>query len=213
MSTKLQHPFTCIIAGPSSSGKTVFVKKLLEQKNDVILDTPERILWCYGEFQPLFQKLSDSVPGIQFVEGLPDDWSDHLDPRHKSLIVIDDLMSECGNDSRITKLFTKGSHHRNLSVVYIVQNLFYQSKESRTISLNCHYIVLFKNPRHRSQITHLAKQMYPNQTRFMSEAYFDTTEEPYGYLFVDLKPNTPEKYRLRTNIFKGETPYAYIPEV
>lgn len=52
-----------------------------------------------------------------------------------------------------------------------------------------------------------------NQTRFMSEAYFDATEEPYGYLFVDLKPNTPEKYRLRTNIFKGETPYAYIPKV
>ena len=61
-------------------------------------------------------------------------------------------------------LFTKGSHHRNLSVIYIVQNLFHQGKGNRSISLNSHYLVLFKNPRDKLQILTLAKQMYPSET-------------------------------------------------
>jgi len=44
----------------------------------------------------------------------------------------------------VTDLFTKGSHHRNISEIYIVQNLFNKRKEHRTISLNSHYIVVFK---------------------------------------------------------------------
>ena len=50
------------------------------------------------------------------------------------------------------KPFSRGSHHRNLSVIYIVLNLFYQEKDSRSISLNSHYLILFKNPRDKLQI-------------------------------------------------------------
>ena len=77
-----------------------------------------------------------SRPNIQFIEGLPEDWSDLIDPSGKNLIILDDLMSECGNNPEVTKLFTRGSHHLNLSVIYIVQNLFHQFKESRTVRLN-----------------------------------------------------------------------------
>ena len=46
----------------------------------------------------------------------------------RNLIVIDDQMIEVGSDNRIVNLFTKGSHHRNLSVIYIVQNVFHRKK-------------------------------------------------------------------------------------
>ena len=59
-------------------------------------------------------------------------------------------------DSVIAKLFTKKSYHGNLSVIYIVQNLFHQSKDHRTISLNASYLVLTKNVRDASQVIHLA---------------------------------------------------------
>jgi len=36
------------------------------------------------------------------------------------LLIIDDLVHE--TDERVANIFTKGSHHRNISVVYIVQN-------------------------------------------------------------------------------------------
>ena len=80
--------------------------------------------------------------------------------------MFDDQMIDASKDKRIVSLFTRGSHHRNLSVVYIVQNLFHQGKGCRSISLNSHYLVLLKYPRDKLQILTLAKQMYPGQTDF-----------------------------------------------
>ena len=39
--------------------------------------------------------------------------------------MIDDQMIYAGKDKRIVNLFTLGSHHRNLSVIYIVESLFH----------------------------------------------------------------------------------------
>ena len=44
----------------------------------------------------------------------------------------------------------------------------------------------------------------------MTESFEDATARPYGYLLCDLKPETPNDFRLRTNIFPGETQYAYV---
>jgi hypothetical protein len=63
----------------------------------------------------------------------------------------------------VSELFTKGSHHRNNSLVLITQNLFHQGPSSRDISLNSKYIVVFKNPRDNTQIVHLARQVYPEK--------------------------------------------------
>jgi hypothetical protein len=41
---------------------------------------PDRILWCYGEYQTLY----GTVDGVDFQQGLPD--LDTLDPREKHLI-------------------------------------------------------------------------------------------------------------------------------
>ena len=102
-------------------------------------------------------------------------------------------------------LFTKESHHRNLRVIYIVQNLFHQGKGNRNISLNSHYLVLLKNPRDKLQILTLAKQMYLSETAwFIKEFEEAVPERPYGYLFVDLWPTTSDGFRLRTNVLPGE---------
>ncbi len=202
MDPRFKHPFTCVIAGPTGSGKSHFVSRLLAHVQTMIDPPPEHVVWCYGEWQDLYA----TIQGVEFVEGLPDVKT--LDPSVRTLVVMDDLMAE--TDGRVTKLFTQGSHHRNISVIYIVQNLFNKNKENRTISLNSQYMVLFKNPRDASQITHLAKQMYPGHIKYVQEAFEDATAVPYGYLLVDFKQDTPEHMRLRTNIFPGETQYVYL---
>jgi len=112
----------------------------------------------------------------------------------------------------IVDLFTKGSHHKNLSVILISQNLFHQGRGQRDISLNANYIVVFKNPRDRAQIRHLARQVYPDDPKFLEEAYYDATSRPHGYLLLDLKQSTPDKYRFRTCIFPDDTMhYVYVP--
>ena len=81
------------------------------------------------------------------------------------------------------------------------------------MSLNCHYLVLFKSPRDSSQINHLAKQMFPGHVKYMQESFQDATSRPYGYLLCDLKTERPTDFRLRTNIFPGETQFAYVRKV
>ena len=116
-------------------------------------------------------------------------------------------------DAIIAKLFTEKSHHGNLGVVYLVQNLFHKSKDHRTISLNTSYLVLTKNVRDASQVIHLAKQLYPNNTKFFQQAYQMATKEPYTYPFVDLMPTCPDEIRLRSGIFLTDKHYVYQPRV
>ena len=79
-----------------------------------------------------------------------------FDGRRSTFLVLDDLMSETNDDA--ANLFTKGSHHRNVSVMFLTQNLFYKNRHMRTISLNEHYMILFKNPRDAGQFSILARQ-------------------------------------------------------
>lgn len=206
MDVRLKHPFTCTIAGPTGSGKTRFVLRLIKNANRLIVQPPEDILYCYGEFQPLFAELND----VEFHEGLPS--VDRFDGRRRVLLIIDDLMNEA--DQNVCNLFTKLSHHRNVSVVFVSQNLFHKNRYVRTMNLNTHYLILFKNPRDANQVATLARQMYPGKSKFLLEAFEDATKEPYGYLLIDLKPETDEKYRIRTNIFPDdERQFAYVPKV
>jgi hypothetical protein len=204
--SRLQHPFGAYVAGPSQSGKSQFIFKLLRVVNEFVCPPPERIIWFYGSLHDCFKEF----PSVEFVEGLPSENFDNLLDGRRTLIVIDDLMSE--TDVRVTKLFTKFSHHKDASVIYVSQNLFHKGKENRTISLNAHYIVLFKNPRDSSQAAHLGSQMFPGKAKFFAEVFEDATRRPHGYLFVDLKPGTPQELRLRTRVFPGEENYVYLPK-
>ena len=101
-------------------------------------------------------------------------------------------------------LFTEGAHHRNISIIFIIQKLFFQGKQSRTIGVNAHYFILLKNPRDRQQVEVFGRQVYPRKSYIFSEAYERATMRPYDYLVVDLYPVTSDSCRLRTDIFPGE---------
>ena len=203
---QFQHPFTCLISGPTGCGKTSLVKSIID--SELIIPKPKRIVWFYAEDQPLYASLKKEV---ELVHGLPDNFDDYSNGSKPGLIVLDDLMTQAHSDQRLTKLFCVGSHHRNLSVIFIVHNLFHQGKEMRNLSLNSHYIILFKNPRDKLQISTLARQMYPGNVKFITEAYADATKQAYGYLVFDLKPETEERLRIRTGILPTDIPLVYIP--
>ena len=77
-----------------------------------------RIYYCYGEFQPMF----NNCPPVHFHEGLPELSDEVIDGRELTLLVVDDLMAE--TNQLVANIFTKISHHRNISVLHLTQNLF-----------------------------------------------------------------------------------------
>ena len=197
------HTFTGICAGPTGCGKTELMKKMVLNISEMMSPVPQRVLCYYAERQPRLEKELQGY--VEFREGMPE--LSEFDGSHPVLLIVDDFMSEC--NSQITKLFTKGSHHRNLSIWFLVQNFFHKGKEIRSITLNAHYIVLFKNPRDKQQIGFLARQMYDRESRVMEEAFADATSEPHGYLLLDLKQATPDHMRLRSKILPGEQLCVY----
>jgi len=207
---KFKHPCTCMVSGPTMSGKTQFVVNLL--KYDMFKPSPQRIIWCYSKDQPLYQTLQDRHPNLELVHGTPTDLMKSLDPKVTNLVILDDQMSKVGSDKELGELFTEGSHHLNLSVIYIVQNLFDKGSQHRKVSLNTQYFVIFKNPRDSGQIRAMASQMYGKNSKFLVEAYSDATSEKYGYLVIDMRQDTDDKYRVRTKIFPSETCVIYAPK-
>ena len=120
MNPNMQHLFTCIVSGPTGGGKSVFSLKLIRHAEQVITPPPERIIYCYGEYQKVF----DNYFNVEFHDGLPDLYD--FDGKSRTLLVLDDLMTS--TDGRVVDLFTKISHHRSLSVVYLTQNTFLQKQ-------------------------------------------------------------------------------------
>ena len=83
---RFMHPFTAIIAGPSSSGKSMFCMRLIRNARECIAPPPERIVYCYSVYQTIF----DQFPNVEFIEGLPD--LNMFDGVKRTLLIIDDLM-------------------------------------------------------------------------------------------------------------------------
>ena len=69
------------------------------------------------------------------------------------------------------------------------------------IHSNSHYMVLFKIPRVKSKIMHLAKQMYPGKGKSFQQAFLEGASPEYSYLFIHLCLETSDIYCLHTYIF------------
>src|SRR5258708_30798349 len=165
---QFKHPFTCLISGPTGSGKTILIRRIIKNYNLLIRNINQpilKVLWAYGAWNPLLNvKISDNVL-IHYVDNLPS--SELINEFKPNIIVIDDLLNEINKNKDIENLFIKKSHHLNISVIFSVQNLFH--KTIRTISLNAHYIILIKNPPKYVQIQNLPRQIYPHHQKSITQ--------------------------------------------
>ena len=148
-----------LIVGPSGSGKTHFTQELLLDNLHFFDTNPATIHYCYGVWQNKFKPMQKR--GIRFHEGIPD--SEDLPGwfPQGGLLVMDDLMDESSGDKRVLDLFTKFSHHQNITVLYLCQDTFPNGKYAKNISRNAHYIVTFKNPRDQLGVRNLRLQSFP----------------------------------------------------
>ena len=206
---QFKHPFRAMIAGPSMSGKSTLLAGILQENQSIITPPPTKIVYCYARHSPEFEKLKLLSPPVEMHEGLPN--LELFDPAQNNLIILDDLISQVDNSRAMLNLFTTDSHHMNISVFIVTQNLYPPGKFTRTISLNCVYLIVFNNPRDVSQIDALARQMFPRNPLYFVECYDTMIEEPYGYLLCDHTQTTRRENRVQTGILNNEKRFVYRP--
>lgn len=194
-----------MVSGPTSSGKTTLVKRLVQNADHLFHPSPRKVFWYYSVEQPWY----NTFPNVTFIQGLPD--VTILNPNIPQLVILDDLMSE--TNATIEKFFTTYSHHYNASVIFITQNLYFKSARQKSISLNTQYLFVFKNIRDANQIKTLGRQIFPDKKNYLLDAYEQATNTKWGYLLIDLRSNTLDSMRLRSNIFPGEIPVYWVPRV
>ncbi len=118
-------------------------------------------------------------------------------PRGGIIIIIDDFMSQIDED--LVDIVTVQSRHHNTSTFILFQSLFLANHFGRQIFLNVKYIHVHKNPWETAQIQILARQLSPNNYKYIVQAYHKVTETPYQYLLFDLTQQMEDCLRIHSH--------------
>ena len=195
--SKLEKPFRLIVGGGSGSGKTEFVKKLVDNAH---FSTPfDKIVYCYPDYL-------DDVPAdfdqiVEYQSGLLDLQYFSSIPKN-SLIILDDMMTECGQSDTIMKLFSVVARKRNLSIIFIVQNVYDRSKQFRNIRMNATGFALFKFYAATDVTKRILRDLSCNNLitgKQLDKIY----EKNFAYILIDIHPQRHSEFvTIRSNIFE-----------
>ena len=201
---------TFMLAGPSSCGKSTFVKNLINNRKVMFNRNIENVYIVCANIQTMYEDLVENGNVRQIFYQMPSkseiiEIAEIGKKQGGTILVLDDILSEIAkNNILIQEIFTEIAHHYDLTVVLCVQNMFVQNPIFRTISLNSGYIVAFKHPRDTKQINVIAHRCHVKNPKLVIDAYKDATRLPYSYLFMDFTQKTEDFLRIRTNIFPNE---------
>lgn len=192
-------------------GKTTLALKIIQQR-ELLVSNPffDHCWYCYGAVvsDTVKQELVGAfgLQNVTFTKGIPKNLeTDSIfnDESKAKLILVDDLMSEFKNNDFFAKLSTMFSHHKNCTIIFLVQNFF--EKSLRTVTLNCQYLILFDSVRDRSLIATLNKQMFPDKPKFLQGAMQIASKySMHPYIFLNLRSSSDENLRVQTNILPCE---------
>ena len=126
------------------------------------------------------------------------------DSYKRNLIVFDDQMIDSSKDKRIVDLFTHGSHDRNLSEIYIAQNLFHQGKKSQHKPKRSLFAAIQESTRQIAKLDSGQAKVSQALTYFFLNEYEEAVKRPFGYLLIDLKTTTQDNFPLRKNLLASE---------
>lgn len=199
-------PTTISVFAGTSCGKTHLVARILENL-DWCFDTHvTSVYFFYAQYQPIYQELENTVQNITFFNSLPT--AELLEgisnPEQHTLVILDDWGREAADSQIVESLFVRQSHHCNISVILLTQNLYFRGSRQRTQNLNTHVNIFMKNPTGGDQISTFARQRYPGRSKEFISAFHKATAEPFTYLVIDSHPKTEPQYSIRTGIFPGD---------
>lgn len=213
MDVRFKPATTHFVVGPSGSGKTHHVLSIIEKKDDLIVNgkNVKNIVFCYSRWQNIYTSFQNKNIIHKWINKLPTNqefinYVEEYEDQGGSIVIIDDFMAQMSRD--LVEIVTVSSRHTNTSTFILFQSLFPSNRLAREISLNVKYIHILKNPRENAQIQFLARQISPNEYKWIVDAYHEATKQPYSCFIIDLMQETPDEIRYRSNIFAKNSPIS-----
>ncbi|CAB3983355.1 Hypothetical predicted protein [Paramuricea clavata] len=223
-----QHPFMMTICGPTQSGKTHLMVEMIKNIDELIVPTPDKLLYLYTAEQPIYAEIThlvaerretSALKSCEFYDctrlGIPT--IENIRPLlgQRTLLVLDNLMvfamSSRENTENLNNLATRDSHHLNLSVFFVCQNLNYGSGKLRNMRVNSMYHLLFNNHTDTRDIELIARNKgirLPTIRKILA----DVSKKQYGYVLFDGCPHSPANARVRTGILPNDCTIIYDTE-
>ena len=204
INTRFSHPARIVVCGPSNSGKTTLVMAILHNWQTFFHHPVTKVVWYYGVYQPGYDKLAKK--GVLLREGVPEDIQKDFPTAAPSnetyIIVLDDLMKEATKDGQVLDIFTKHSHHRNITAFMLTQNLYHQGRHSVDITRNVSVAIFIVEMRNIRVLEHFLHSGYDKQQvrQIMAWIRETTFGKPYSNFMIDFSPATHDEHRLRINI-------------
>ena len=93
---------------------------------------------------------------LEFKKECRDDIFYSLTPELRNILIFYDQMSVANLSKSVFDFLTKKPHHINLTVIYLLPNVYNKGTSHITISLYSHYNVVFRNSRDGSQFQTMA---------------------------------------------------------
>ena len=188
MNFRLIFPFKLRCIAPSGGGKSFLVRKIIEQRKEIIDKPIDRVIYFFTQWQSIFDEMKAADPNIIFTDRIED--VDAL-VENPCIIIFDDCLQSLNKGNPIydvvTRYFLRSAHHLGCCVCLLLQIAF--GPGLRILNLNSDYVAYFQNRRDSSSFQCLARQVGGGQTRFLLDAYKRSTEnKPFSYLFCDFHP-------------------------
>ena len=194
--TKLEKPFRILIAGGSGTGKTTILKNIVD--NNHFSSPFDKIVNCYPNYLEEIPTDFDQI--VEYQAGLCDVEYFNTLPKN-TLLIFDDMMTECGSSIEIMKLFSVIARKKNISIIVLVQNVYDNSKQFRNIRLNATGFFLFKFYAANDVNKRILRDL--GVTNLISQRLLDKVySKNFSYIYVNVHPNRHSEFEtIRTDIF------------
>ena len=127
-------------------------------------------------------------------------------------MVLDDLlvlaMTTKENSDNLNNLASRDSHHLNISVMFICQNLNYGCGKLRNVRVNSMYHLVFNNHTDTRHIELIARNRGIRLST-LRKILTDVGKKQYGYVLFDGCPQSLANARVRTGILPGDCTTIY----
>ena len=221
LDARWKHPFICVVAGPSKSGKSTFVRHLMLSQEKIIDAQFDYIYIFIGtdasknkilsrleiiEIMNIFPMKKEMI--IEFPTWLKQMLISQNRKGRKGCIIFNDLMKELGEMGILLDLFMKMSSHYNTSVIHIKQNLFHKGSGKHSsnhirVYHNLHITVLFNNPLDNHPVWTIAAWLVRKGSGALSGMLKEIAEK-HRYVVIHGGMDWPKKLRFMTDLF-GKT--------